>query len=106
MAKLENIDGNDADDEHDECDGIERRKDFDEISIADSDIRSINVMIYDDVESVVDFNLEDNEDEKQKLNNNKLNEENVLNKVNYINDYILTPFNIFCDYFKRFFSFF
>jgi len=102
MAKLENIDGNDADDEHEECDG---RKDLDEISIAESDIRSINVMIYDDVESVVDFNLEDDEDEKQKLNNNKLNEDNVLNKINYFSNYILAPFNILYDYFIRFFNY-
>jgi hypothetical protein len=73
--------GNDADDER---------------SIADSlgDIRSINVNIYDDVESEIELDFE--EDETNKLNN-KLNAEN---KINYFNDYILAPIHVIYDYCK------
>lgn len=73
----------------------------DERSISNSmeDIRSINVMIYDDVESEFEseIDIELGEHETNKLNNNKLN---VDNKINYFNDYILVPIHVIYDYCK------
>jgi len=75
---------------------IEGNEADDEKSIGDSeDIRSINVMIYDDVESEIEFGFE--EEETNKLNNNKLNDKN---EINYFNDYILAPIHVIYDYCK------
>jgi len=78
---------------------IEGNEADDEKSIGDSeDIRSINVMIYDDVESEIEFGF--GEEEINKLNNNKLNDKNDKNKINYFNDYILAPIHVIYDYCK------
>jgi hypothetical protein len=86
---------NDIDTKTDEADDAD-----DEMSITESeDIRSINVMIYDDVESEFgeEVDIELGEHETNKLNNNKLN---VNNNINYFNDYILVPIHVIYDYCK------
>ena len=85
----------------------------DEMSIADSmgDIRSINVMIYDDVESEeeFEFNIEGCKEETKKLNNNKIQIENKIidseNNINYFNDYILTPIHMIIECCKKLYSY-
>jgi U3 small nucleolar RNA-associated protein 14 len=91
---IEGNDANDADDAADDADDAADDAD-DERSFAESDIRSINAMIYDDVESVIDIKI--GEEETNKLNNNKLNDKN---KINYFNDYILAPIHVIYDYCK------
>lgn len=101
-AVLENVINNTINDMINNIDTKDDADDADdEMSIAESEnIRSINVMIYDDVESEFEseIDIELGEHETNRLNNN--NKLNIDNKINYFNDYILVPIHVIYDYCK------